>query len=205
MINFLSRLFEEIFPFISYWFRDTKKRNAEDKAIANGVDVSNYNDKDIDWLNETLDASIKDASFLDEKTFKLTLSLALALTFLGTSMSIMVKEISHPIGKVLVAVLVGLSVLYIICGGLIALGAMRTQRTYGKRRDKKIDTIAEISTALSLQDMSNVRRHLRNEAAYQSLRNGLILLVGSIAAFGIFYVLSLWPAAVQSLQDTARP
>jgi hypothetical protein len=78
-----------------------------------------------------------------------------------------------------------------LIAGIISLGALKTLPKYGY--GTKHEILAEqqganhIAKALFLQEEINIVRHLRNESAYQCLRNGflLLLLVLIIATFSI--------------------
>lgn len=190
----MMRLIEEMLPFVTYLFRSARKKSLEDNLPADDEPLAAYSQFKIEDLKKRLEERHKDAASLDEKTFKMTLALALALTFLGTSVTALVKEIANPVGKLMVASLVSASILYILFGGIIALGAMKTQRTYGKATNPGVESAAELAEALRRQEVSNVRRHLRNEAAFQSLRNGLWLLIAAIAVFVAFYIGGLIPS-----------
>jgi hypothetical protein len=188
-MRFFKCLFEELLPPIMFWVNERKMKKDEEAEKPVTFQCKAYEGKSKYWLNETLDSSQKDALSLDDKTFKFTLSLALALTFLGTYVTTLIEKITNPFWAVCLTVSVGLSIFYILFGGFIAFGSMRTQKTYGKRRDAKTDTIDSLKDALRRQEKSYNRRHVRNEAAYQSLRNGFLLLISSIA---IFFAHTLW-------------
>lgn len=76
---------------------------------------------------------------------------------------------------------------YVLSAGFVALGALRTLPSYGygtrfllQQEDNAPSTVAD---ALARQELMNNIRHLRNETAYQALRNGLILLFVAILLF----------------------
>jgi hypothetical protein len=67
-----------------------------------------------------------------------------------------------------------------LMAGITALGAIKTLTTYGYGTDhllnqKKIGD-SYLAEALYAQERMNIIRHLRNESAYQSLRNGFLML-----------------------------
>jgi hypothetical protein len=190
-MTYLKRVIEEFLPFFVYIRRSAKKKRLEEILPADDATLLGYGRLNVDDLRKRLEERHKDAAFLDEKTFKMTLALALALTFLGTSVTALVKEIGSPVGKLAVASLVSASILYILFGGIIALGAMKSQKTYGKATTAGTETPGELAEALRKQELSNVRRHLRNEASFQSLRNGLCLLIVAIVVFVFFYIRGL--------------
>ena len=80
---------------------------------------------------------------------------------------------------------------YRAMAGLVALGALRTAPRYGYgtqfllEQDRPMNEI--LAESLARQEIVNIVRHLRNEAAFQSLRNGLLLFIIVIVMFtGIF-------------------
>jgi len=77
-------------------------------------------------------------------------------------------------------------ILYTIIGGIIALGALKTLPTYGYGTNfiiKSKDDVNVKIAALAAQEKVNTARHLRNEAAYQCLRNGFIILIIPVIFF----------------------
>ena len=124
---------------------------------------------------------------MDEKTFKLTLSLSIGLTVLGSMAAFLIKVVSSVTIQTISTILIYSGVLYVLFAGFVALGALRTLRSYGygtqfllqqKKEEQKI-----LAEALARQETMNIIRHLRNETAYQALRNGLCLLFVGIVIF----------------------
>jgi hypothetical protein len=76
-----------------------------------------------------------------------------------------------------------------LLAGITALGALKTLPVYGYGTQHALSQekggVTYLSQALYAQENINLVRHLRNETAYQSLRNGflvlLIALIGSVA------------------------
>ena len=71
--------------------------------------------------------------------------------------------------------------IYMLSAGIVALGAFKTLPTYGYGTDHllKQKDIRDVYLAQTLysQERINIIRQLRNEAAYQSLRNGFVILL----------------------------
>ena len=72
----------------------------------------------------------------------------------------------------------------------MALGAVRTYRKFGfgtryalARQDS--DSTALLAEHLARQETLNILRHCRNEAVFQAVRNGLLLLLVGILAIPI--------------------
>ena len=65
--------------------------------------------------------------------------------------------------------------------------ALRTLPSYGYGTrfllDQSVDPPQILADALARQETMNVVRHLRNEAAYQAMRNGLLFLFAGIMVF----------------------
>jgi hypothetical protein len=122
---------------------------------------------------------------MDEKTFKLTLSLTVGLTLLGTTMNALEDGIHNDGMKTAFEIMVLGSVVYVLIGGMVALGALKTLPSYGYGSDFAIENKNKNKgaalRALVLQEKMNNVRHLRNEASYQCLRNGMLLLLCAVA------------------------
>jgi hypothetical protein len=88
-----------------------------------------------------------------------------------------------------IAILVWLAIFYIFAAGFLALGALKTQQSfmYGTeaKRFPPVNHKTLYADALARQELSNSARHLRNEASYQCLWNGFILLFVSLAIFAV--------------------
>ena len=71
------------------------------------------------------------ASAMDEKTFKLPLSLSVGLTVLGSTAAFLTKVISSATIQTLLTIVIGIGLSYVLAAGFVALGALRTFPTYG--------------------------------------------------------------------------
>lgn len=184
----LARLVEEIFPFLPYLTRARQlQQRRECRDILKQRAFVDYVSLSVEQLNERLKEERARASALDDKTFKLTLSLSVGLTVLGITATFLIKLVASPSFQVLLTVIIGVVLFYVLSAGFVALGALRTLPSYGYGTEfllqQRVGTLNVIAEALARQELMNTIRHLRNETAYQALRNGLILLFGSLLLF----------------------
>ena len=193
-----SRLLEELFPFMCY----VRRRNhllqrSESDRILDSEAFAGYGTLSEEELQNRLSEERQRAQSMDEKTFKLTLSFSVGLAVFGLTTTSVARNMPYvPIQGILIT-LVGLGLLFVLSAGFIALGALRTFPSYGYgtafmvkiRKTEKTEAVLVLAAELARQETMNNIRHLRNEAAYQTLRNGLFLFfVGvmlSLAALGI--------------------
>jgi len=184
-----SRIAEEIAPFLLFFSRARRlqRRAGEPDILKTAPNYANYPTLTNEQLLQRLTEERQRGVALDEKTFKLTLSLAIGLTVLGTGASALVKEIPTAGGRLVVGAGLALSISYILGGGFLALGAMRSLPSYGygtamllTANDEMPDALAD---ALARQEILNIVRTLRNEASYQMLRNGFVMLLVTLAVF----------------------
>lgn len=198
----LNRLLEELFPFVYYLPRSRRqRRRCDSEDILGESAFANYEQLATEQLTLRLEEERERASNMDEKTFKLTLSLSVGLTVLGSIATFLVKAISFVTVQIVLTIIIGLGLFYILAAGVIALGALRTLPSYGygtqflmqKQQGNKQKVLAE---ALAKQETMNMVRHLRNETSYQALRNGLWLLFAGAMFFSVTLVYqSLWPTS----------
>ena len=193
----ISRLIEEIFPFVSHFvYSHRQRRRIKSREILSERKFANYIDLSEDKLKERLKEEHQRASAIDEKTSKLTLSFSIALTFVGGASIVFLKTTVFPVPmetkfSVLINCLICFGLLYCVMAGLVALGALRTEQLHGYgtslllKQDKPMNEI--LAKSLACQEVINLVRHTRNEAAFQCLRNGLWIFVAVIVIFmGIF-------------------
>ena len=177
----LLRMLEEIFP--QYLFYKNKKsilKKVQEKFQL-GKTIERYAELGLDGLDQRIKEERERGTKIDEKTFKFTLALSVSLTVLSVASGAFVNLLpSSSIYSSSISIMCGVASLYMLSAGIISLGAVKTMPTYGygteyliNRADVGAPYLAE---ALCLQEKMNVIRHLRNEAAYQSLRNGFIIL-----------------------------
>ena len=179
-MKYLYRAVEELFPFL--FFLVSKKRIK--KSIDNIDELTEkskaYKALDADCINDRIKEELERSIRVDDKTFKFTLGLSLSLTVLAAASGSVTKYLSSNLFVEYISIACGISALYMLAAGITALGALKTLPTYGYGTDhlikQKVDGVSYLSQALFAQERMNIIRHLRNEAAYQSLRNGFILL-----------------------------
>lgn len=187
LVNIGKRLVEECFPYVTYIVR--KRRKLREAALdADPAATENYVPLSIDELRAMLQDERQRAAATDEKTFKLTLSLSLALTIFGALSPLFLDRISTPQTKAICAIAIIVTVFYSLAGGFVALGAMRTLPSYGfGPTGLPEDAVEErrklLASSLARNQLVNVARHLRNETAYQSLRNSFVSLFVAIGVF----------------------
>jgi hypothetical protein len=205
-ISVITFLLEELFPFLFYWAR----RHSQFKRIES-LDLDpiagpyeSYYGMTREVLEDRIAEERERARSMDEKTFKMTLSLSIGLTILGSTVSMLVGKSPIPFFRTIIAATASLSIFYTLAGGFLALGALKTLPSYGygtdflirAQREKKI-----VVQALGCQEKMNLIRHLRNESAYQCLRNGFILLLISVSLFTFSFTISEWTSSRSNESD----
>lgn len=187
----LSVVFEEIFPF-PYYIRRKKRRFclAKSERILKEPQYEQYASLNVKKLRKRLIEERQRASAMDEKTFKMTLSLSVGLAILGTTSATLVKQVSLPEARIALVTLIILGLFYLLSSGYIALGALKTLPSYGYGTQPLLLDSEQhqrnLAEYLARAEQINIVRHLRNETAYQSLRNGFILLYLAAAIFVVF-------------------
>lgn len=189
-MNFIYRIFEEVFPIFPF----LKNKNSMLNEVSNGNKISSKSERYEELGSDSLNIRIKEeherASKIDEKTFKFTLGLSISLTVLAAASGSFVKFLPNSPFAIYISIIFGISSLYMLAAGITALGAIKTLATYGYGTDhllnqKKIGD-SYLAEALYAQERMNIIRQLRNESAYQSLRNGFLML---FLALGITVVM----------------
>jgi hypothetical protein len=187
--SFILRVLEEIVPFFFYWMRAARKRKSifsADFSDKNEIKLSGFSLLSVSQLESRLEEEHERAKAIDEKTIKFSMTISIALTIVGSASSVILKTIEIPSLQAIALLSIGLSVIFTISGGMLSLGALKTLETFGygtehliqKEKDNK-----SISIALLKQEELNIVRVLRNEATFQCLRNGFLLL---LLAFSIY-------------------
>ena len=200
-----SRIIEELFPFIHYLvYKRRQKKLSTTQKILEQEKFKDYSTLSMDKLEQRLCQEHKRASDMDEKTFKLTLSFSVGLTVLALLAAPLAKVLISTQIKVIFIVPMHIGLLFVLASGIVALGAMRTLPKYGYGTQFILDQQEKVSSALladalARQETMNIVRHLRNEVAYQSLRNGILLI---LAGF-IIFVVTLVYQTLASFHHTA--
>lgn len=189
-LNCIFRVAEELFPFVSYRVHSRRLLlRCDADNIVNYNDFAEYDSLSNNQLKHRLNEERQRAAAMDEKTFKLTLSISVALTILGSIAALVTKEILSATVQVTLLILFTLGLIYVLVAGLTAVGALRTQRSFGYgtrfllEQERQEGAQRVLADALARQETMNRIRHLRNETAYQALRNGLLMLFLGILIF----------------------
>jgi hypothetical protein len=169
-------------------------------------------------LEEALLAQQARAITLDEKTFRHAGSIATALTVASAATTAVAQLLLSPFWKMVVTVSTFPAIFYVMAGGLLGIAAARTLPGYGTGIRFKIEQAAEalarkpyvLAEALACQERMNNIRVARNEAAFMSIRNGLLLIGVAICAvlLGALFATKvdtferkIWPAAFHLSQS----
>lgn len=200
-MDFIKILFEEFFPFFSFLRNKHKKFKKIEAVDVPQEIIKEYSMLPIDKLHHRLSEEHERASTIDEKTTKFTLGLSVSLTVLSAVSGTLAKLLPDNNLNFMIIFLCGLSSIFMLIAGIISLGALKTLPKYGY--GTKHEILAEqqgakhLASALFFQEEINIVRHLRNESAYQCLRNGffLLLLALIIATFLIRMPLEVKPAS----------
>lgn len=198
MISFVKSkvMLEEIFPFPFYWVRRRRHldRISSDDFGNGQTAFSSYHKLSKEELFGQIKEERERAKSMDDKTFKMTLALTFAMTVLGSTTSLLIGNVPFQIMRTLVASLAALTIFYSLTAGFIALGAIRTMPSYGYGTNFLVNAKrnkSAIVTALASQEAMNIIRHLRNECAYQALRNSFIFLFLALSLFAGSIVVKL--------------
>ena len=181
MKNIFKIMFEEIFPFISFLRNKHKKLKKIQPISASQDKIKEYSILPIEKLYHRLSEEHDRATKIDEKTSKFTLGLSVSLMILSATSGTLAKLLPDNNLNSTIIFLCGLSSVFMLIAGIISLGALKTLPKYGYGTIHEIHAkqqgVKHIASALFLQEEINIVRHLRNEAAYQCLRNGFFLLL----------------------------
>lgn len=207
-----SCIAEELLPFMHYVVHAKKLRAlAENADLLAGQEYADYPTLSEKQLTDRLAEERTRAAALDDKTFKLTLSLSLGLTILSSTAAYVSSHLTVVAVSFAVSTIIGLSLLYTLIAGLLALSALRTLPSfgYGTRLllEQKVPNATTLASHLARQEVMNLIRQIRNEAAYQALRNGLVLLFVALLLFAatLAYQASARPVAPPTTNDTTSP
>lgn len=191
-MKYLYRAVEEIFPFFIF----VVNRNKIQKLIGDDAELTKksklYEQLEPNCLNDRIKEEHERGVKIDDKTFKFTLGLSISLTVLAAASGSLAKYLPSSSLSEFISIVCGFSALYMLAAGITALGALKTLPTYGYGTEhiikQKADGVSYLSQALFSQEHMNNIRHLRNEAAYQSLRNGFLLLFFALAISVVAHV-----------------
>ena len=187
----------------AYYLRNSFRLKARSELpdILQQESFRGYDRLSVKELDRRLAEEHERATVLDDKTLKVTLFLSagfsvlgLGLTIIGSSSSPFMKTADPHVGPILFTGLFGVSVVYFLLASWLALGAVRTYPRFGFGTQYLLvrqhsDSTAFVAEHLARQETFNVLRHCRNEAVFQTVRNGLILLLVGIVAFPFYWLL----------------
>ncbi|WP_194089325.1 hypothetical protein [Vibrio hibernica] len=179
-MNFIYRIFEELFPIFPF----LKSKNNILNKISNENEITSKSQRYKELGSDSLNIRIKEeherAIKIDEKTFKFTLGLSISLTVLAAASGSFVKFSPNSPFSMYISIICGVASIYMLAAGITALGAIKTLATYGYGTDHLLNKMkigdSYLVEALYAQELMNIIRQLRNEAAYQCLRNGFLML-----------------------------
>ena len=197
----ICRIIEEIFPFghyVVYYRKVSKKIHSPD--ILSDQKLKEYYTLSEEQLEKRLEEEHQRALVIDEKTFKMILSLSLEVAVLSSTAVLFPKVLpSAWIQAVLNGILV-IGLLYFFLAVLVMLGALRTRPLYGYgtefllQQQKGSCRKRVQAEALARQEFTNQSCHLRNETAYMSLRNiFLLIFTGTVIFLVMFSIQSFSP------------
>ena len=184
-----GRLAEEFFPF-AYYLRNASRLKSRYKLpeLLQDEAFLGYDRLSAEELDRRLAEEHERAVALDDKTSKGTLFLSVGFSVLGLGLTVISssnwipsKTESSPVEATWLVLLFGASVIYFLAASWMALGALRTYQKFGFGTKYTLalhgpDPSALRAEHLARQETVNNLRHCRNEAVFQSVRNGFILL-----------------------------
>ena len=186
----ISQIAEQLFPFWNYCkYSKRLKKQCDVEVDPCAKELADYQKLPQEQLRQRLKEEHQRASAMDEKTFKLTFSLSVGLTVLGSTIAYLTQVIpSGMVQKFLIGV-IGIGLIYILAAGFMALGAVRTRETYGfgtefllqLQQEENVQVV--LADALACQEKVNIIRRNRNETAYQAIRIGFGALFVGIIVF----------------------
>lgn len=201
LIEKIKSILSKPFPFIYLY-------GLEERKIS---EASNYLSKDYvffyDLDKAVVESRLKEehsrSKLIDDKTSKFNLGLSLCLTIIGVAATTIAKLLPDHELKPLIIAFLSISSLYMLVGGLVSLSAFKLMPTYGygsrfeylKTNNEKV----EIIKALIGQEKINLIKQVRNEVAYQCLRNGFIMLLLSLIIISYTSVLSAYLASPKAI------
>jgi hypothetical protein len=181
MRSHLIRLLEEFFPFIFFMINKHKTLHRIQREPPFRGKLFEYSSLSVEKLSSRLAEEHERAVKIDEKTSKFTLGLSVSLTILVTFSGALVKLLPASGINWLVILLCGFSSIFMMIAGIVSLGALKTLPKYGYGTQHLLmaekNGACHLAGELILQEDINTLRHLRNETAYQCLRNGFIILL----------------------------
>lgn len=186
---------EELFPVLFYLANTHKIRKRielQKPERVNDSKTAYYKLSGTDLMRRVSE-ELERARLMDSKTSKMTLFLSLVMTALGAVSTFLAKNFSSGWIELVILLPAFFSIFYSFSAALVAFGALRTLPSYGygteflvkARRSKTV----VIRNLIKQEDM-NLLRHLRNECAYQCIRNAFLCLLFVLALFLVISALA---------------
>ena len=184
MKEYFLLIFEETLPFVCFARNKWKKIKSIQAGKVPELKIKEYSTLSFEKLKQRLSEEHDRATKIDEKTTKFTLGLSVSLTILSTASGAIAKMLPGNGINYMIVFLCGIASVFMLIAGIISLGALKTLPKFGygtmhELRAEKKD-VMHLASVLFLQEEINIIRHLRNEAAYQCLRNGFLLLLAAL-------------------------
>lgn len=127
------------------------------------------------------------ASAINEKTYKMGLSLSIALTIIGYASTTLSGQLHYSITKALFSGLIILGIVYFMVAGIVALKSIRTEPIYGVTTQimllQGVEKQQCLAKCLAQSEEMNIIRHIRNELVYRCLCTGYVLFLCAIVLF----------------------
>ncbi|WP_332399272.1 hypothetical protein [Vibrio metschnikovii] len=169
------RFIEELFPFIYFYYLSRKLINKLNDIAQSDIDA--YSKLPDYKIEERLKDEHDRAQKIDDKTSKFTLGLSISLSIISASASGVVKFLPENNLNDFIVLIFSVSSLYMLSGGLIALGSLKTLPKFGYGTFFEINRSTSIlAKSLIGQEKVNILRHVRNELSFMSLRNGFLMI-----------------------------
>lgn len=189
------RIIEELFPFGHYFVcYERLKREVKSPNILKDKGMENYCSLSRKQLKKRLKEEHRRPLIIDQKTFRLIISLSFEFTVLSSTAALLREAELREAVETALTIIILTGLVYTLLAGFIALGAMRTFSLYGYGTEFLLQQQSNgqrriLAEALVRQQIMNTLRHLRNETVYMALRNVFVLvLAGAI----IFTTTLLW-------------
>ena len=197
ILKTVLRIVEEIFPFAHYFIYSRQlEQEVKSSDILKDKKLEYYRLLSEKQLRKRLKEEHQRPLVMDQKTFRLTLSLSFEFTVLSSAAALLHEAELHGTVQTALTIIILVGLVYVLVAGVIALGAARTHPRYGvgtklrlQLRLQQNDAQEILAKDLARQEITNHLRHYRNETVYIALRNVFFLIVvGAI----VFAATLLW-------------
>ncbi|MCY4233681.1 MAG: hypothetical protein OXE59_08095 [Bacteroidetes bacterium] len=188
VISKIFHVVEIIIPAIPHHrIRRNKLRLLEDEGILDREEYAQFINISSEDLQTRLNQENKRATAINEKTYKMGLSLSIALTIIGYASTALPEQMPDPFAKACFSGLIISGVVYFMVAGIVALKSIRTEPIYGATTQivllQGVEKQQCLAKCLAQSEEMNIIRHIRNELVYQCLRLGYYLFLCAIVLF----------------------